>query len=209
MRGYLLIHIGGFRRKSDYAAQIFFRGDQTISVPDRLVEAPVYDREDLRWGEEGWAVGDNPRDRFCKWMSNAPKRRFTDYDEAVRFIYELRQRRKKAHEAYTLVYVSVGVQGKEQFTIVSSMDDIDAFEAQLLADQQAHNARQEQYAARQAIEHPCLDCLKEKYSRGLAWELSELLGVIRTRGESAAKESLPKATYYRYMKNLRDAGCLD
>ena len=140
MRDYLIIHNGGFRRKSDYAAQIFFQGDQMISVPDRLVEAPVYGPADLGWAEEGWAVGDNPRDRFCKWMSNAPKRRFTDYDEAVRFIYELRQRRKKAHEAYTLVYVSVGSQGKEQFTIVSSMDDIGAFEAQLLADQQEQDA---------------------------------------------------------------------
>ena len=54
------------------------------------------------FNEAGWAVGDNPRDRYCARTSHDKIRRFNDYDEVVRYI-DLK-RKKYPNQKFKLIY---------------------------------------------------------------------------------------------------------
>jgi len=209
MRGYLVIHVGGYKRNMNYMAHVFFDGSSTVSVPDRLVPAGIHPVGSPDWYEEGWAVGDNPRERFCKWGGASPMYRFKNYDEAVTYIQRLRQKRKRPHEAYTLVYFLRGVGGAEFSRPVSFLDDIVDFEAELAEaisqEEKARALRRASYLA----EYPEIDRLKGVFGSLKAHRLAELLKSLREDGGAKAKQEMSKGTFYRSVQELRNLGLIE
>lgn len=209
MRGYLVIHVAGFKRHSNYTVHLFSDGPSVVSVPDRLLLARLHPVGSGEWYEEGWAVGDNPRERFCKWGGASPMYRFHDYDEAVTYIQRLRQRRKRPHETYSLVYFTKGVGGAMRCKPVSFFDDILVFEAEIEAEIKQNAQAQEDRKRALLEEYPEIDRLKAAY-RGLkAYQLSELLKALRSGNTEAAKSGISKSTFYKNVKVLRTLGLIE
>ncbi|NMG29591.1 hypothetical protein [Aromatoleum evansii] len=208
LRGYLTIHVGGYKqvRKDTYHV---FSAHPTALVPDRCVQAATYDPDTPEWMEEGWGVGDNPRDRFCRWNSSKPLRRFKGYDEAVAFIFRLRQKRKRPHEVYTLVYVTLGALGRPISQPVSSLDEILAFEAKIAAEREEIEKHQAEQRALSEREFPARQQLREAYGYSRGASLSSFLGVVRTEGLAAAKTKYPTSSFYRNVRDLKSLGLLD
>ena len=209
MRGYLVIHVGGFKRISNYTFHVFSSGESFTSVSDRLLPAEIHERGSSEWYEDGWAVGDNPRERFCKWAGASPMYRFHDYDEAVTYIQRLRQRRKRPHESYSLVYSTKGVGGITYYQPVSFLDDILDFEAEIDAEIKQNAQAQEDRKLALLEEYPEIDRLKAVY-RGLkAYQLSELLKALRGGDTETAKNGMSKSTFYKNVKELKNLGLLE
>lgn len=209
LRGYLVIHVGGYKRVSNYTAHVYSDGDALVSFPDRMVPARIHPVGSTEWYEEGWAVGDNPRERFCKWGGPSPLYRFRDYEEAVVYIQRLRQKRKRPHEQYSLVYFSRGVGGRECHRPVSSLDEIDEFEAELAKEVSKSN---EAAAERRAVlnaEYPEMDRLRTAFGGAKALRLSLLLKSLRADGGVEARQEMTKATFYRGVRELRTMGLIE
>lgn len=197
MKGHLVIHVGGYKVARSNAFVVFGNGRV---LPDRMVPADRYEPESIRWYEDGWAVGDNSRDRFCKYGDPRKMRRFQDYDEAVEFIHRLRQKRKAKREEYRLVYV-VTDQGVAHSRLVSSMDDIEAIDTRLDREERAREARM-------AENFPALDRLRALYPLSVATTLSRTLADILSSGIESAAQGVSRSTYYRRLAQLRAAGVL-
>lgn len=124
-----------------------FKGDILIYVDGFKVEdwrcMPHNYPEDIYPFPEasGWAVGDNPRDRYCSRLSTDKLRRFKDYDEAVRYIFE--KRRKRKNERFQLMY-----QLGNAFHAVSTLDDIQAIDKAHDDEQKAIEAQRARLRAR-------------------------------------------------------------
>lgn len=175
MRGYLTIHVGGYRLKSSYTIHVFSNGTESYSIPDRRLPTEVHSPDTLAWAEHGWAVGDNTRDRFCKWAAHDKVRRFLDYDEAVAFIHRLRQKRKARQEVYTLVYFPRTESGSVERFPVSSLDEIVAFDEKTDAEYAVRQKRQQEV-------FPELDRLREHFGAAAGSRLSLLLAQLRSDG---------------------------
>lgn len=209
MRGYLLIHIGGYRPRRRFMAHVFSDSltKETYSVPDRIMPRDKPDPNVPEWAGEGWSVGDNPRERFCKWLGPKERKRFLDFDEAVSYIQRLRAKRKGSGEAYTLVYMAPGINGREQMYIVGYLDDIMAADKAIeLEIDQANEVKEAQKAAMRE-EYPEVDKLAELYGRRKAYDLASLLKQIR-EGVDAETLKTSRSSYYRQRKQLKDAGLL-
>lgn len=211
LRGYLVIHVAGYKMVMDHMVHIFSSGSEQLAVPDYLVKAELHPVGSRPWYEEGWAVGENSRERFCKWDWVKAMRRFYDFDEAVTYIYRLRQKRKRPNEEYRLVYFLEGVDGKKNSNPVSSLDDIAVFENQIAAE--VDQNRKELELRKQALhnEYPELECLTKAFGPRKAFQLSALLKTIRQDGKARAKarQITSKSSYYRDVQDLRKIGLLD
>lgn len=209
LRGYLVIHVGGYKMFHDNAGHVYTSGSDTIIAPDRLVEAERHPVGSMLWYEEGWAVGDNPRERFCKWNWFKPMRKFHDFDEAVTYIYRLRQKRKRPNETYSLVYFLKGVGCKDCCEQVSSFEDIARFEKEVAAELEQHIVELE--SRRQVLrdEYPEFDRLKELFGPRRALSLSGLLKTIRRDGEEKAMQGMAQSTYFRNARELRKLGLIE
>lgn len=209
LRGYLTIHVAGYKINSSHSFHIFMSGDENVCVPDRLIKAELHPVGSMTWLEEGWAVGDNPRERFCRWNWVKGMRKFLDFDEAVAYIYHLRQKRKTKQEKYTLVYFLKDCRGKDVFQPVSSLADIAQFEIEIDAEIQKY---QEEAAARNKSmneDYPELDILRKSFGNSKAFTLSEMLKRIRTHGKAKVMQEMPLSSFYRYSKELRKLGLLE
>lgn len=204
-----MIHVGGYKMCSDYTVHVFSLGSSPAFVPDRLVPAAVHPAGSMEWYEEGWAVGENSRERFCKWGGAKPMYRFHDYDEAVTYIYHLRQKRKRPNEVYTLVYFTKGLRDIERHRNVSLLDDIIAFEVEISAEIEQHNKNVALSQQNLGEIYPEMDRLIETCGLSKAYRLSSLLKVIRQDGEKIAMQSIPKSSFYRDVRELRKFGLLD
>ena len=155
--------------------------------------------DDAFFGEAGWAVGDNPRDRYCARTSHDKIRRFTDYDEVVRYVHQ--KQRKFPKQRFQLIY-ELG----NKWTEVSLLDDILDIDASLGKEAAATELIRKEWRDR---ELPSLDLLLERYGYKDAPRLSALLHVIQTCGVIEAKNIYSRATYYRLSKMLKVAGLID
>lgn len=208
LRGHLVIHVGGYKQMRRDTFHTYSSAPGAL-VPDGLVPAPVHSPETPEWIEDGWAVGDNPRDRFCKWNGTKPVRRFKDFDEAVQLIYRLRQKRKRPNEVYTLVYVTRGSFGKDISNVVSSLDAIEAIETEIANERSQIEAAQAEYRAQLEVERPAFEQLRKAYGHMRGHTLSEFLGRVRQRGLAALKAEGPASSFYRNIRDLRTVGLLD
>lgn len=195
MKGHLFIHVGGYKYRYSHVYVAFGGG---LVLPDRQVPAERHKPGTLAWYEDGWSVGNNSRDRFCKWGNRNKMRAFNDYDEAVAFIYRLRQKRKARHEDYQLVYI-VTRQGVAHNHLVSSMDAIEAIDRQYDDEDRARETRHDEH-------FPEFDKLKEIYSLSMAATLSSMLADIRTKGLDAVAQGMSRSSFYRRLERLRKAG---
>lgn len=202
MRGYLVIHVGGFKYVTSGMVHVYSTEGGHAAIPDRLFPAGKHDPDTTEWTDEGWAVGENARDRFCKWRGSKPMKRFRNYDEAVTFIQRLRQRRKARKEAYTLVYVYQGRDKKDQYRPVSFLDDILAIDREIDGDKASREAAYKEH-------YPEIDVLTDRHGPAMAHQLSALLAAIRKNGMQKAMEGISKATFYRHVRHLKDAGILE
>lgn len=207
LQGYLLIHVGGYKQAHRYTFHVFDSAPQ-VSIPDRLVPAPVHESDTPQWITDGWAVGDNSRDRFCKWAGAKPMRRFNTFDEAVSFIHRLRKKRKKPHEVYTLVYVTRNAHERDVSTVVSYLDEINAIEDQIEAERAEITRLRAQSRAQYERDFPKYEQLAEAYSRARATTLSLFLRQLHDHGADVVKTTTPTASYYRNIKDLRALGLL-
>lgn len=150
--------------------------------------------DQMYWYLDGWAVGNNARDRYCSRNASDKIRRFKSYDEAVRYINA--KQRKRPKERFHLVY-EVGNQKQK----VSLLDEILAIDASIDADERS---RQESVTKH----YPEFDQLRKVMGTVVAHNAAELLGLLRNQGEEAARARFSKATYYRLRGVLKDAGLL-
>lgn len=210
MRGYLLIHIGGYKMIYSAVHYAFSVDGVQFSLPDRMVPAERHPTDTPEWADEGWGVGDNPRERFCKWNGPRPKLKFHDFDAAVLYIDRLRQKRKAKKEAYTLVYVLQGLAGRPIFSAVSSTDEIAAFEAAIDQEIENNAIALAQQRAKFVDEYPQLDVLKTHFSGATAFQVSLFLVAIKRDGEKKALADLTvsKTTAYRWVRKLREIGLI-
>lgn len=147
----------------------------------------------------GWAVGDNPRDRYCSRLATEKLRRFKDYDEAVAYIQAKRRRRK--NERFQLIY-----QLGDSFHEVSLLDDILAIDVAAAAAKETERAIRAELKKEYEKDFPGLDALREVTTSRTAIAASDLLGKIRNVGLVEARKAYPKASFYRLLKVLREAG---
>lgn len=138
----------------------------------------------------GWAVGNNPRDRYCARTSPDKIRQFHDYDEAVSYIYN--KKKKFPKQSFQLIY-----EIDNQRLEVSSLDVILAIDAEKSEVKQAQKERQDK-------ELPCIDLLLGKYNFRKASAASSLLRDIRERGKIEVMNQYNKSTFYKLFKLLKD-----
>jgi hypothetical protein len=200
LRGYLAVFVDGYKLKDKFAAHFLSNGDRTVSVPDRLVPAERHEVGSMRWWEDGWAVGDNSRDRLCSRLGSKPLKRFFDFDEAVRFVY-LRQQRFKAHQ-HTLVYVTKDVHGKVNRTIVRSMDDVEAVHAEMDNNKIIFDSEIEKRRKR----FPELERLETIFGWAKARRMAFFLSDIREKGATEVRASMPSSSWYRIKRELAGVG---
>ena len=207
LKGYLTIHVAGYKMNQSQLKHVFMNEGKTVCVPDNLIKAEIHPVGSMLWIEEGWAVGDNPRERFCKWHAGKGMLKFLDLDEAVAYIYRLRQKRKLKQEKYTLIYFLKDHHGREYIEPVFSLEDIAKYEKEVDAETARYNESLK--AARKATEeeYPALELIAKSFGSS-AVGLSMLLKVIRNEGTEKAMQGMSKATYYRQVKKLRELGLL-
>lgn len=204
LRGYLVIYVDGYKMKRKHMVHFLSDGDELISVPDRLLPPPNHEVGSMSWWEDGWVVGDNQRDRLCKRFGRKPFKKFYDFDQAVDFAYRRQQRFKS--QQHILVYVTKTMQGKEREDVVRSTDDIEAIHVELDQERQEVEAYQSKRKAERDAEHPHLDRLREKFGFSKGWQLSEMLRQIRESGREIVFSTMPKSTWYRLKRELREIG---
>jgi hypothetical protein len=183
---------------------VFIGENESLHVPDRLLPPPKHEVGSSEWWRDGWAIGDNSRDRVCLRFGNSAFKKFFNYDEAVDFGYRRQQRRKK--EQHILVYVSKDWRGQERMSVVRSMDDIDAFEAVLAEEKRIQDDGMAKRNAEFAGDHPHYDLLKQHFGLSRSYALSDLLRKIQKEGLVAAKAATPKATFYRAIRDIKALG---
>lgn len=200
--GYLMIHVSGYKQISSGTSHMFSDGrvisDRQMPVPGRTVDS-------MLWWEEGWAVGDNPRDRFCKWLGGAKIRRYTDFDEATAIVRHLEKTRKKPHEAYTLVYGHTQSDGRERLWPVYTLDDIERIDSQLAIELADAQKRLQALKA----ETPGIDELMKHYTPSRALILSMLLKSIKENGRDSVPEGMSRSTFYKQVRELKIVGLVE
>lgn len=199
MRGYLMIFVDGYKVNSRHTIHVFPSGHV---IPDGLMPPTVHPVESMEWFTDGWAVGDNSRNRYCGRMNESKIRRLYDYDEAVSFIYK--QQKKRRAETFSLVYTVTGPFRENRHNKVSSLDEIHALDEKMDAEEKLIRTRQDEFAQ----EYPGLDVLKQMFRLNTAHQLSSLLGFIQSHGMQAALQGMAKSTFYRNLSQLREAGLL-
>jgi len=204
MRGYLVIYVDGYKYRYKNLVHVFTRSGETISVPDRLFPPEMHVIDSMKWWEEGWAVGDNSRDRLCGRDGQKQLKKFHDFDEAVRFAFA-RQRKNKSQQ-HILVYVNKDELGRVQKTVVHSKSDIAAVDA--VVDKEAKELEIERGRLRIERErrYPELNLLEQKFGRMKAWRLADSLAELRERGYDHVRASMKRSSWYKFVRELREVG---
>lgn len=136
-------------------------------------------------------------------------RRFHNYDEAVTYIYRLRQKRKRPNEVYTLVYLLPAPAGILNCRPIASMDEIEAFEREI---DEAKLQHQQTLAERKKAlnaEYPELEFIAQHSGTHSAISLSLLLKSIRENGIDITRKHTPRTAFYRGVKELRRLCLID
>lgn len=86
------------------------------------------------------------------------------------------------------------------------LDDILAIDAAAVAAKDAERAYRAELKKEFEKDFPSLDALRKMATSRTAMAASDLLGKIRKQGIGEARKAYPKASFYRLMKLLREAG---
>jgi len=174
LRGHLAILVHGYKMRYRGLFHVFSDGGSTVSVPDRLVPPEQHEPESPEWWESSWALGDNPRDRLCKFSGPKPYRRFSDFEEAADFAYR-RQIRHKGQD-HTLAYATEdAVTGRTAWHVVRCIGDVAAVHARQDRERAELDAARARVSAERDAEHPHLERLRERFGPSRGWAVSDVL----------------------------------
>ncbi len=205
MRGYLVVYVGGYKYHYKALTHLIPKEqDETWAIPDTLMPPPVCEVGSPEWWENAWAVGDNPRARLCKPSSGKPLLKFSDFDEAVNFVFRRQQKHKKQQHA--LVYIARDALGKDRYDIVRSLDDIAVVDAARDDERQEQAELKAAQAARLDEIFPHLEQLRDLFGNTKATRIAHTIGDIRKSGIDAARAAMPRASWYRFLKDVQQAG---
>lgn len=74
-RGHFAVAVSGYKLRLSKTFHVFpAEGGGTVTVPDVLLPATQHEPGSMRWWEDLWVVGDNPRERLCKFPGSKPYR---------------------------------------------------------------------------------------------------------------------------------------
>ena len=204
LHGHLVIFVDGYKYRYKGLTHFVTVDGANYAVPDSVMPAYIHEVGSMDWWQDGWAVGDNSRDRLCARSGSKPLRKFVDYDDAVAYIYARQKKNKKQQQI--LVYVTKSGHGREVRHVVRSMDDIAAIDAanerEVLEIKNEQERRESELKAR----YPELDLLRQKFKYVKAWELACILADLREKGRDAVMASMPRSSWYRLARQLREAG---
>lgn len=207
MRGYLVVYVGGYKYHYKALTHLIPKEqDETWAIPDTLMPPPVCEVGSPEWWENAWAVGDNPRARLCKPSSGKPLLKFSDFDEAVNFVFRRQQKHKKQQHA--LVYILKDAFGKDRFSLVRSLDDIEVLHAGLDAEKREKSELKAAQAARLEEGFPHLNELRVLFGDTKAMRLAHTIGEVRRRGVDAVRAEIPRASWYRFVREIKRAGAV-
>lgn len=191
-----------------------FKGDILVYVDGYKVEdwrcMPHNNPEDTFPFPEasGWAVGDNPRDRYCSRLAADKIRRFKNYDEVVRYVFE--KGRKWKSQRFQLMYqVNHALSDVPTFHEVSTLDEILAIDKLGEDERRAFEARRKELQAEYDKEYPGIKVLQGVVGRHTAFAASALLGAIQRDGLDMVKSAHSQSSFYRLVKILRQVGLLE
>ncbi len=204
VRGHFLVAVSGYKLRQSNTFHVFALPEGHVSVPDRLLPAPLHEPGTMQWWEAIWVVGDNPRDRLCKLDRGKPYRRFGLFDDALD--YAIARQKRFPRQEHQVVLVITDEYNKPTLHLVRSEEEAASIEEEIERKRSAIAELQAQNARERADLHPFLDLLREQYSRSRAWALSDLIVMIRDQGIEAARSSMPKSTWYKAVKDLASAG---
>jgi hypothetical protein len=203
LRGYLVVFVDGYKVRFANTVHIFSDGEKRVSVPDRLLPAVQHEIDSRLWWEDGWAVGENSRDRLCGRFGGKTLKQFNDFDDAVAFVYRRRQK-FKSHQ-HTLVYVVKDHSGRGQMHVVRSLDEIEDVHLRLEKERQEKKHESESRDKQLNERYPWLNRLEKLYGRKKAWQLSMFLDEIKQKGKPAVMDTMAKSSWYRIKKELAAA----
>ena len=202
--GYLVIYVDGYKYNYKRKIHILKKGDLVISVPDRFVLPSLNEIDSMEWWQEGWAVGDNAYDRFCRRVGSKPLKKFYSYDEAVSYAFNRQKKNKK--QQFVLVYVTKDGMSREQKNVIRSLDDIAAVNARNDEERQNIAIEKARLADEKKARYHELDQLKQKYGLMKSWKLADTLADLREKGLETVQASMSKSSWYRFVRELREAG---
>ena len=204
LNGHIVIFIDGYKYHFKGLTHLITQDGKNYAVPDRLMPAPLHDIDSMDWWTDGWAVGDNPTNRPCSRCGSKPLKKFYDYDEAVQFAYTRQQKNRK--QQHVLVYVTNDALNRQQRFVVRSTDDITAIDAKNEAERREIEQEKARLAREREARYPELELLEKSFGRLKAWRYGDLLAEMREKGRDQVSASMPKSSWYRLVKQLREAG---
>lgn len=204
LRGHLVIYVDGYKYHYAGLTHLIAQDGKHFAVPDQLMPAPVDEIASMNWWLEGWAVGDNQRDRLCKRTGSKALKKFFDFDEAVQFAYTRQQKCKK--QQHVLVYVAKNAKDQEQRYVVRSADEIEAINARIDLEKQEIEIEKNRLVSETKIRFPELDLLTNKFGPSKGWRMSDFLFRVRATGREQILTTMSKSTMYRYISELEKAG---
>ena len=200
LNGHLVIFVDGYKYHYKHMCHFLVSAGNTYSVPDTLMPASADEIGSMSWWEDGWAVGDNPRDRLCKRMGAKSLKKFYDFDEAVRFCYA-RQKKFKQQQC-VLVYVYKNHMGREIQEAIRSLDEITAIDAKMEIERQEIKVLEAKRDAELNARYPEFEQLTQAFGHMKAYKISRQFAEAREMGV----DSMKKSTRYRLKKELKAVG---
>lgn len=157
--------------------------------------------EDLQWTwGNGWALGDNSRDRYCKRRS-PNVRKFDDYLAALECAQQLMRKPTRRNHDLFVVYAGPELQR------VNTLEEARALDAKHRSEQAKRDQARERYTSER---FPALTVIQQRYGGGHGLSLSFFLKDLRDAGGDISKViaggSVSRSTAYTYRKQLRDLG---
>jgi hypothetical protein len=113
------------------------------------------------------------------------------------------------HALDTLVYVTTASLGRAVSETVSSLDEIESFEAHITAEIAELETSQAALQSQIDNEFPAFAQLCDAHGRSRAVTLSGFLRRIRIEGRAALKAEGPASSFYRNVRDLQAQGLLD
>ena len=200
IHGHLVIFVDGYKYHYKNMVNVIPIDGGHLSIPDRLMPAHVDEIDSMDWWHEGWAVGDNSRNRLCKRYGLDGLRKFHNFDEAVQFCYARQQRFKD--QQHVLVYVSKDPLGRDQCNAVRSLDEITAIDNKNEIERQELKVLEAKRDSDTKAQYPELEQFKSIFAPMKAWKIAYRLADIRKQG----RDSIKKSTWYRLKKELKAVG---
>lgn len=183
---------GVMEQRSDFAGDLVIFVENYVQQDGRCIE--INSPDDYFWMDQGWAVGDNNRGRYCSRRQEKKMRKFKNFDLAVDYVFE--RRKKRPRETFFLVYILGNAWAR-----VSTLDEILTIDAK--AEEVMTKRTPNEFKKHFEI------LAKHTASNAVAVRAAQFLSVVQSKGLAAAKAAFLPATAARYMKLLETAGLLD